>query len=195
MTVAGEQSVRLTRAYLVCPGCGTGIPPFDEQLGLVPGRFSPRLIEGVVRLGTWMPFDQVPEMLAFFTGVRVDGETVRRLTERAGAALVAVEEAAVGRLEREMPPSLPGPAVQQLSADGAMVPLVGGVWAEVKTLAIGTVERQASGAIHTTDLSYCSRLTDAQEFARVSRGRRTGGGRKPLGWSVRCRMARGGCKS
>ncbi len=117
-----------------------------------------------------MPFDQVPEMLAFFTGVRIDGETVRRLTEGAGAALVAVEEAAVARLEREMPPSPPGPAVQQLSADGAMVPLVGGVWAEVKTLAIGTVERERGGAIHTTALSYCSRLTDAREFARVTCG-------------------------
>jgi hypothetical protein len=117
-----------------------------------------------------MPFDQVPEVLAFFTGVHIDGETVRRLTERAGAALVAVEEAAVARLEREMPPAPQGPAVQQLSADGAMVPLVGGVWAEVKTLAIGTVARQTNGAIHTTDLSYCSRLTDAQAFTRVTRG-------------------------
>ena len=134
------------------------------------GRFAPRLIEGMVRLGTWMPFDQVPDLLAFFTGVRVDGETVRRLTEGAGAALVAVEDAVVARLEREMPASPRGPAVQQLSADGAMVPLVGGVWAEVKTLAIGTVEQQTNGAVHTTALSYCSRLTDAREFARVARG-------------------------
>jgi hypothetical protein len=144
--------------------------PLDEQLALAPGQYAPRLIEGMVRRGTWMPFGQVPEMLAFFTGVHVDAETVRRLTERAGAALVGVEDAAVARLEREAPPSPPGPAVQQLSADGAMVPLVGGVWAEVKTLAIGTVTQQVNGTIHTTDLSYCSRLTDAQTFARVTRG-------------------------
>lgn len=149
---------------------GRGFFPLDEQLALVAGQFAPRLIEGIVRLGTWLPFGQVPELFAFFTGVRVDAETVRRLTERAGAALVAVEDAAVARLEREAPLSPPGPAVQQLSADGAMVPLVGGVWAEVKTLAIGTVERDAAGAIHTTQISYCSRLTDAQEFARVTRG-------------------------
>ena len=109
-------------------------------------------------------------MLAFFTGVCVDAETVRRLTERAGAALVAVEDAAVARVEAEHPLPPPGPPVQQLSADGAMVPLVGGVWAEVKTLAIGTVERDAAGEIHTTQVSYCSRLTDAQEFTRVTRG-------------------------
>jgi len=149
---------------------GRGISPLDEALALVHGQFAPRLIEGMVRLGTWMPFGQVPEILAFFTGVRIDGETARRLTEQVGAALVAVEEAAVARWERELPLSPPGPPVQQLSADGAMVPLVGGVWAEVKTLAIGTVERQASGAIHTTDLSYCSRLAEAWEFARAAGG-------------------------
>jgi hypothetical protein len=147
-----------------------GFFPLDEQLGLVAGQFAPRLIEGIVRLGTWMPFGQVPEMLAFFTGGSIDADTARRLTERAGAALVAVTDAAVLRLERTPPPAPPGPPVQQLSADGAMVPLVGGVWAEVKTLAIGTVERDAAGTIHTTQLSYCSRLTDAQQFARVTRG-------------------------
>jgi hypothetical protein len=147
-----------------------GFFPLDEQLGLVAGQFAPRLIEGIVRLGTWMPFGQVPEILAFFTGGSIDADTARRLTERAGAALVAVTDAAVLRLERTPPPAPPGPPVQQLSADGAMVPLVGGVWAEVKTLAIGTVERDAAGTIHTTQLSYCSRLTDAQQFARVTRG-------------------------
>lgn len=134
------------------------------------GQFAPRLIEGIARLGTWLPFGQVPELFAFFTGVCIDAETARRLTERAGAALVAVEDAAVERLEREVPPAPPGPPVQQLSADGAMVPLTGGVWAEVKTLAIGTVTRTDNEAIQTTDLSYCSRLTGAQEFMRVARG-------------------------
>ncbi len=40
----------------------------------------------------------------------------------------------------------------------------------MKTLAIGTVARNAAGEIHTTQLSYCSRLTDAQGVARVTRG-------------------------
>ena len=41
-----------------------------------------------------------------------------------------------------VPPAPGGPAVQYLSADGAMVPLVGGDWAEVKTLALGEVQVQ-----------------------------------------------------
>jgi hypothetical protein len=119
-----------------------------------------------------MPFERVPAALAFFTGVPSSIETARRLTEDAGAALVAEEPAAVERLERELPPGPAGPALQQLSVDGAMVPLVGGTWAEVKTVAIGTVVTQAGpeGAAvpHATELSYFSRLASAEEFGRLA---------------------------
>lgn len=126
---------------------------------------TPRLIEGIVRLGSALPFAQVPSMLHFFTGVRVSAETARRLTERAGTVHLARETAAVERLERELPAPPPGPALQQLSADGAMVPLVGGIWAEVKTLAIGTVAPDASsGTPRASDVSYVSRLSDAVSF-------------------------------
>ena len=78
-------------------------------------------------------------------------------------------------LEREAPPAPPGPAVQALSVDGAMVPLVGGVWGEVKTLAIGTVATLPAGRpgrprqeVVTTDLSYFSRMTDHETFTRLA---------------------------
>ena len=89
-------------------------------------RWSPRLLEGLARLGTWLPFEQVPRALAFFWQVEPDRDTARRVTEAAGAAQVAVETAEVQRLERELPPAPLGPPVQLLSVDGAMVPLVGG---------------------------------------------------------------------
>jgi hypothetical protein len=146
-----------------------GFSPLDDELALLPSRLSPWLVEAVVRLGTWMPFGRVPEALAFFTGVTIGEETARRLTEAAGAALEAVETAEVEQLVAERPPAPAGPAVQQLSVDGAMVPLVGGQWAEVKLLALGTVASQpaADGTHqpHTTDLSYVARLTDADTFA------------------------------
>jgi hypothetical protein len=50
-----------------------------------------------------------------------------------------------------------------LSADGALVPLVGGIWGEVKTMVIGQVERTTP--VHSTRLSYFSRLLDAQTFS------------------------------
>lgn len=151
-----------------------GFSPLDERLALVGSHLSPRLVESVVRLGTWMPFERVPEALDFFTGVTVDPDTARRLTEAAGAALVAEETAAVERLEAEQPEPPAGPAVQQVSADGAMAPLVGGEWAEVKTVAIGTVQttRTAGGEVlvHARELSYFSRLADHETFGRQAWG-------------------------
>lgn len=152
------------------PAAARGFFPLDEALALLPGQFAPRIVEGIVRLGVWMPFERVPEVFAFFTGVTVSAETVRRLTEEAGAAQVAVERAAVERLEADPPVAPQGPAIQQMSVDGAMVPLVGGAWAEVKTLAIGAVTRTATGAVQTTALSYFSRLSDAEQFTRWARG-------------------------
>ena len=82
-----------------------------------------------------MPFAQAAEDLAFFWGVFVSEDTVRRHTQGAGAALGAVEDAETARLEREWPAPPQGPAVQQWSMDGAMVSLLHREWAEVKTVA------------------------------------------------------------
>jgi hypothetical protein len=131
---------------------------------------SATLAEGVARLGTKMPFEQAAAELIFFWGVEVEETTVRRYTQAAGAAYVAEQTAEVERLERERPAAPAGATVQYLSADGAMVPLVGGQWAEVKTLAIGEVEvqRDVDGLpeAHTTHLTYFSRLADAETFTR-----------------------------
>jgi hypothetical protein len=144
--------------------------PLDEELELLPGELSATLAEGVARLGTKMPFEQAAAELAFFWQVELDETTVRRHTQAAGAAYVAEQADEVERLERERPAAPVGPTVQYLSADGAMVPLVGGQWAEVKTLAIGAVEmqRDADGLpeAHTTNLTYFSRLADAETFTR-----------------------------
>ena len=151
-----------------------GFSPLDEELELGAEHLSPWLVEATVRLGTWMPFGRVPEALAFFTRVEVDRDTARRLTEQAGRALEAAETATVKQLEEAQPEAPAGPAVQQLSADGAMVPLVGGEWAEVKTVAVGTVTQRttARGArvVQTRDLSYFSRLADHTTFERLAWG-------------------------
>jgi hypothetical protein len=142
--------------------------PLDEELELLPGELSATLAEGVARLGTKLPFEQAAAELAFFWGVELDETTVRQHTYAAGTAWVAEQVDEVKRLERERPPAPAGPAVQYLSADGAMVPLVGGEWAEVKTLAIGEVQvrRGADGLAEaqTTNLTYFSRLADAETF-------------------------------
>jgi hypothetical protein len=128
------------------------------------------LEESVVLLGTATTFERVPGLLSHFAGVTVGRETARRQTEAAGAAQVAVEAEAVERLLREAPPPPAGPAVQQLSVDGAMVPLVGGEWAEVKTLALGVVACGADGEPRAIELSYFSRLAEAEAFRRLALG-------------------------
>ena len=142
---------------------------------MAPGHLTPYVRESVVRLATWMSFVRAGREMAHFTGVQVGGTTVRRLAERAGAAYVAVQTAAVTLLAREMPAPPEGPAVQYLSVDGAMVPLIGGVWAEVRTLALGAVvvrevqtRRDRARTVHAQDLSYFSRLTDHDTFARLA---------------------------
>jgi hypothetical protein len=119
-----------------------------------------------------MPFARAAGELEFFWGAAVRAATAARRTEAAGAAYAAVQTADLDRLERETPPAPAGPPVQQLSADGALVPLVGGEWAEVKTLAIGEVtgERDADGewVARTGALSYFARLADAEVFGRLA---------------------------
>ena len=153
------------------PHVATGFFPLDESLALVPGhRLTPALVAGIVRVGVLVPFAQVPPLIAQFTGVTVSVETVRRLTEAAGAVQEARDTAAVEQIERTLPDPPVGPAVQLLSVDGAMVSLVDGTWREVKTLALGTVAPASDPAepIQTHDLSSFSRLTDAANFTRLA---------------------------
>lgn len=120
-----------------------------------------------MRLGAVVPFAQAAALLRHFTGVLIDPDTVRRLTEAAGAVQLARETERVAVLERTLPEEPPGPAVLLLSVDGAMAPLVGGEWAEVKTLALGDVGPTPEGP-RTSALSYFSRLADADAFGRLA---------------------------
>ena len=57
-----------------------------------------------------------------------------------------------------------------------------GEWAEVKTLAIGTIEEpNLRGEVHARDLSYFSRMMEHQGFARLATVKRTGVAPKGLG--------------
>lgn len=149
-----------------------GFSPLDEELGLAPGHFTPRLQESLTRLGSWMPFRHAAQELEFFTGVPVSEATARRITEQAGAAYVKVQTDAVEELERTLPPPPAGPARQFLSVDGAFVPVVGGEWTEVKTLALGVIAEpvleQDQPVVHTHDLSYFSRHSEAHAFTRLA---------------------------
>ncbi len=59
-----------------CPQCGAGLFPLDEELALLPGRFTLSLQEALVRLGTGIPFGAL-ERTAPSTG-RTRAATVAR---------------------------------------------------------------------------------------------------------------------
>ena len=134
---------------------------------------TPALEEGLARLGSAMPFARATQVVELFTGTRVSASTLRRRTQAAGAALVEADASEVDRLEREVPeaPAPDGPRLQ-LSVDGAMVPVVGPEWVEVKTVAIGVVgertHKDGSRQAVTDQLSYFSRVAEAERFTRLA---------------------------
>jgi hypothetical protein len=146
--------------------------PLDEELALLPGSLTPRLQEAVVRLGTRMPFGSVVQELTFLKHVTTTEATLRRQTEAAGAAYVALQTEKVARMERTLPAVPEGAPRQLLSPDGAMVPWVHGEWAEVKTVAIGAIQppvlENGEVVVPTTELSYFSRLAEAEDFTRLA---------------------------
>ena len=151
---------------------GKGFFPLDEELELLPGMLTPHGHECLVRLSSWVPFAKAAELLEDFMGIRVSKGVSRRYTQAAGAAYEQMQNEEVERLEKEMPMAEKGADKMQISADGAMVPLLHGVWAEVRTLVIGevqpVVEEKGEKVVHTRKLSYFSRKVNAQEFQRLA---------------------------
>lgn len=151
---------------------GRGFFPLDEELGLLPGGLTPRGEENLVRLSSWMPFERAAEMLADMQGIHVSAAMSRRTSEAAGAAYEELQREEVERLEKETPAAPQGAEKMQMSADRAMVPLLHGEWQEVRTLVVGevqpAVQERGEWVVHTRNLSYFSRKTSAEEFARLA---------------------------
>lgn len=151
--------------------------PLDEELALLPGQLTPLLQDQLAHLGAWMPFSHAARMLTDFTRVSVSESSAQRLTEAIGIAYEAVQLAEVERIERDWPEVEPQAAKLVVSADGAMVALVGGEWAEVKTVVVSEVGERVvvdgKALIPTHTHSYFSRLSDAETFQRLSLGELT----------------------
>jgi hypothetical protein len=165
--------------------------PLDEELGLLPGSLTPLQQEHLVHLALWVSFPKAVKLLTQLMGVQVSEATARRHTEEAGAAYEAVQNEQASHLmeEKEKKSKKGGAKSCQpkqravtepetkviLSSDGAMVPLVGGIWAEAKTVVIGQVKSKKTPSkqrpeqqVEIVTLSYFSRLTDAETFGRLA---------------------------
>lgn len=166
----GGESVTLLRTYGTCPHCGESFFPLDEELALLPSTLAPRQQSHLVQLGSWMPFRHASRILQELLGVFVSPETARRLCEEVGRRVEEQQTAAAQEPWKEETDGREKPSRLAMSADGAMVQLTGGEWAEVRTLAIGEVPDGSANAekVHVGRLSYFSRLTDAIHFTDLA---------------------------
>jgi hypothetical protein len=118
-----------------------------------------------------MPFERARQMLEEFLGIQVSEPTVRRGTQRAGK-LYEARQTVQSQQASPAEPAVTRCEKQVISTDGAYVPLVKGEWAEVRTVAIGEVKekvcRQGLREVHTYQLSYFSRMTNAETFGELA---------------------------
>jgi len=143
-----------------------GFFPLDKELQVPDGHLLPHAQEALVSLGSELPFGRAADHLERMLGVVTHASTARRHTLAAGQRVLEVQNQQAQPLAA-CPEEQPA-ARMAMSSDGAMVPLVGGVWAEVKLVAIGAVERRRhkdEEEIVTTQLTYFARMAPAATFA------------------------------
>ena len=146
--------------------------PLDEELELLSGKLTPYGHERLVKLSSYVPFEKAVELFEDFMGIEVGKDVGQRYTEEAGAVYAELQREAMEEIEKKRPRATAKPNRLQVSADGAMVPLLHGVWAEVRTLVIGDVQpgvlKDGERVVRTRNLSYFSRKVSSEEFERLS---------------------------
>jgi hypothetical protein len=141
-----------------------------------PGSLTPLQLEHLVHFATFQSFEKASKMLLKHHGVYASAATSRRQTESIGACAEQVQneqaKMAVGEMEQASQKKKPIELV--VSNDGAYVSLRGKVWAEVKTMAIGQVQKNVrpckqrpNQEVKLVNVSYVSRLTDAATFTEL----------------------------
>jgi hypothetical protein len=145
--------------------------PLDKQLQVPDGHLLPHAQETLVSLSSELPFGRVVKHLKKTLGIVVPVSTVRRQTLSGGQRMLDVHN------EQAQPladcPEEKACERLAMSSDGSMVPLVGGVWGEVKVVAIGEVHRRKQKdeeEIVTTQLTYFARMAEAATFADQASG-------------------------
>jgi hypothetical protein len=122
----GGQQVEVERTYVTCPQCGGGFSPLDQELQVPEGHLLPHTQEALVCLGSELPFGRVVDHLEEILGVRVHASTARRHTLAVGQRVLETPNEQAKPLA-----DCPEEAASErmaMSSDGAMVPLVGGIW-------------------------------------------------------------------
>jgi hypothetical protein len=196
-TVLG--TVTLKRAWYHCAGCGHGLAPRDEQLGVAGQGMTPGLRKMTARAAAAVPFAQAGTLLRELAGVQVGAKRAGRRAEADGnvaAARISAEAQAVNA-RRVTLLAPPGPLPDKLYAaiDGTGVPMTAAETAgrpgkgedgrartrEVKMAAVFTQTTLDAGGYPARDpdsTSYLATLAPAAEFGilMAAEARRRGAG-------------------
>jgi hypothetical protein len=144
---------------------GTAFFPLDKVLDLPAAGLLPHAARSLTRLAAMAPFAEAAQTLQEMQRITVSRSTVRRVCLRSGQASQHVQEEQADP-QAHVLEEVPGEQMV-MSTDGAYVPLVGGVWGEVKLVSIGEVQPASWNAssqemeITTHKLSYFARLEEA----------------------------------
>ena len=143
-----------------------GFFPLDQELQVPDGHLLPHAQDTLVSMSSELPFGRAVKHLERTLGVVVHASTARRQTLAVGQRVLEVQNTQAQPLSAC--PEEEASERMAMSSDGSMVPLVGGVWAEVKVVAIGAVERRRrkdEDQIVTTQITYFARMANAAIFA------------------------------
>jgi hypothetical protein len=179
LSVFGWVSYR--RAYYLCPHCHQGQYPVDRRWDLRPGQVSAALASLLAVEGIDISFEGASRKIAKLLLVKVSENTVRRVTQRFGAAQEDAERAwqaesqdmdnlnARRRTIQDPPQRLYG------ALDGVTVPLKA-EWCELKCGCWYEVELKGhraphdvgdTGSLHAQQISYYCDVADAASFREL----------------------------
>jgi hypothetical protein len=152
---------------------GQALFPLDEELGLLVGRYTPRLQETIARWGSDKTFGKTVKEVGRCFHTAVAEATCRRITYRSGEAAEALVRKLVEELEKKAPDPKVAPETMLVSADGSFIRLTTGEWHEVKSIAIGEFDvegedRANQQEVKTRDISYFTRSYGVRDFERYA---------------------------
>jgi hypothetical protein len=86
-------AVQFERPYFYCTACRWGVYPFDEKLGLAPGRKQLDVQKAAAKVVTEMPYDEAQTLFRDLTGVSVGSERMHTWTHHVAEGLTVLDVA------------------------------------------------------------------------------------------------------
>jgi hypothetical protein len=152
-TVLGR--VRVRRSYYHCQACGSGVVPYDTELGVAAASLSTGLRRMVARVAALVPFAAGADLLADLAGIRLSTKRVERSAEADGqAAAAALDRQSRMILDASVSvlPPRPLPDMLYIAIDGTGVPVV-------PAAAAGRAGKNADGRARTREVKLACLFT------------------------------------